>query len=80
MSENDFDCPNCGKPMLWKCLKKPLCPSCDAEEVENVYSSKTDMSEKQKGGMLMALDEPTTATCSKRGKGIHAGSSRPTAH
>ena len=43
MTENDLDCQNCGKRMFWKYLKKPLCPCCNAVDVEKVFASKTDM-------------------------------------
>lgn len=47
-----LDCPDCGKSMLWKYLKKPLCPCCNAEDVEKVYASKTDQLHKLPSGKL----------------------------
>jgi hypothetical protein len=29
-----LDCPKCGEQMAWKYLRDPLCPRCDAREIE----------------------------------------------
>lgn len=40
MTRDNQDCPKCGELMLWKNLKEPICPVCDAEEVARLYPNK----------------------------------------